>query len=331
MLNSFANAIWVLTMKWNDRIGRRLKLHDLHVLMTVAEMGSMGRAAERLAVSPPSVSKAIADMEHAVGVRLLDRTSKGVETTAYGRALLRRSMGAFDELRQGIKDIESLADPTVGEVRVGCPEAIADGLLFTIIDRFSQQYPRVAVSVTAVHNIPQEFRPLRDRSVDFLLAGFPKPFVEDDLELELLYEDRPFIVSGQNSRWAHRRKVELAELVDEPWLLPREGIFVSLLAEAFQTNNLPAPKLGVRTYSVHQRMMLLATDRFVSAEVGSVLRFNADRFPLKVLPVNFANRTWRVGIVTLKNRTVSPVVQTFLDCVREVAKPMAKANARRRT
>src|SRR5262245_56653583 len=66
-------------MKWNDRIGRRLKLHDLHVLLTVTELGSMGKAAERLAVSQPSVSKAIADMEHAIGVRLLDRTAKGVD------------------------------------------------------------------------------------------------------------------------------------------------------------------------------------------------------------------------------------------------------------
>ena len=93
-------------MKWDDRIGRRVKLHDLHVLMTVAELGSMGKAAERLSVSQPSVSKAISDLEYVVGVRLLDRTARGVETTAYGRALLRRGMGAFDELRQGIKDIE---------------------------------------------------------------------------------------------------------------------------------------------------------------------------------------------------------------------------------
>ena len=91
-------------MKWDDRIGRRVKLHDLHILMTVAELGSMGKAAERLAVSQPSVSKSISDLEYVVGVRLLDRTSRGVETTAYGRALLRRGMGAFDELRQGIKE-----------------------------------------------------------------------------------------------------------------------------------------------------------------------------------------------------------------------------------
>src|SRR5258705_8339656 len=143
-------------MKWDDRIGRRLRLHDLHVLLTVAELGSMGKAAERLAISQPSVSKAIADLEHTIGVRLLDRTVTGVVPTAYGRALLKRSMGAFDELRQSIKDMEFLADPTVGEVRIGCPEAIASGLLVPVLDQFSSQYPHVKVRVSNADNMAQE-------------------------------------------------------------------------------------------------------------------------------------------------------------------------------
>src|SRR4051812_41061765 len=205
---------WSHAMKWNDRIGRRLKLHDLHVLMTVAEMGSMGKAAERLAVSQPSISKAIADIEHAVGARLLDRTSKGVEPTAYGRALLRRGMGAFDELRQGIKDIESLADPTSGEVRVGSPEAIASGLLSAVIARFSLPHPRVLVSVTHANNMSHEFGLLRDRTVDFLLGTLPQPFLHDDLDAEILYQDRAFIVCGSEHTLARRRRVALVDLVD---------------------------------------------------------------------------------------------------------------------
>ena len=120
-------------LNWNDRIGRRLKLRDLHIFLTVAEAGSMGKAAERLLISQPSISKAIADMEHTVGVRLLDRNATGVALTDYGRALLNRGIGAFDELRQGIKDIEFLADPTAGEIRVGCPEALACGLLLAVL------------------------------------------------------------------------------------------------------------------------------------------------------------------------------------------------------
>ncbi|HEY7232005.1 MAG TPA: LysR family transcriptional regulator [Pseudolabrys sp.] len=311
-------------MKWNDRIGRRLKLHDLHVLMTVAESGTMGRAAERLAVSPPSVSKAISDMEHAIGVRLLDRTAKGVEPTAYGRALLQHSVGAFEELRQAIKAIENLSDPSVGEVRIGCPDVFTSGLVSAILDHFSRRYPRVIVNVTAANNVAEEFRPLRDRAVDLVIAGFPRPLADDDLALEFLYEDRPYIVTGPGNPLARRRKVKLADLAEEPWLLPREGIFVSLLTEAFRKSSVPVPQLGVRSYSVHQRMTLLATDRFVSAEVGSVLHFNASRFPIKVLPIDLAISPWPVWLVTLKGRTSSPVVQTFIAHVRDVTRRMSK-------
>jgi len=106
--------------------------------------------------------------------------------------------------------------------------------------------------------------------------------------------------------------------------LPQESIFSTYLTQAFEAKGLAPPKLGVRSYSVAQRVSLLTTNRFVSAESGSVLRFNASKLPIKVLPVEHAARPWTIGIVTLKNRTVSPVVQTFLDYVRQVAKPMAR-------
>jgi len=173
-------------MEWIDRIGRRLKLHDLHIFMTVAETESMGKAAELLSISQSSVSKAIAEIEHTIGVRLLDRTPKGVAITAYGRALLRRGIGAFHELRQSIKDIELLSDPMAGDVQIGCPEAIACGLLLAILDRFSCQHPRVVLSVYSANNMPLQFRMLRDRNVDFLIGGLPKPVADDDLDVEVL-------------------------------------------------------------------------------------------------------------------------------------------------
>ena len=182
---------------WSDRIGRRLKLYDLHVFLTVAELGSMGKAAERLAISQPSISKAIADIEHAIGVRLLDRTSRGVELTAYGSTLVKRGIGAFDELRQGIKDIELLGDPTSGEVRVGCSEEIANGLLLEVLIRFAREYPRVIVNVLPEDYRPNEFYLLRERKVDLSIAVIPDQVLDDDLEAEVLYNDRPFIVTGQ--------------------------------------------------------------------------------------------------------------------------------------
>jgi DNA-binding transcriptional LysR family regulator len=128
-------------MQWIDRVGRRLKLRDLHILLAVVQSRSMAKAASELAISQPAVSKAIADMEHALGLRLLDRTRQGIEPTMYGRALIRRGLAVFDELRQGVKELEFLADPTAGELRIGSQESIAAGLLPAIIDRFSRQYP----------------------------------------------------------------------------------------------------------------------------------------------------------------------------------------------
>src|SRR3981081_1516974 len=97
------------TMQWTDRVGRRLKLRDLHILLAVAKSGTMGKAATDLAISQPSVSKAIADVKHAIGLRLLDRGPHGIEPTIYGRALLKCGVAVFDELRQGGKE---LAFPT---------------------------------------------------------------------------------------------------------------------------------------------------------------------------------------------------------------------------
>src|SRR4030095_10714447 len=123
-------------MNWNEqRISRQLKLRDLHVLMTVARSGSMGKAANQLSVSQPAISKAIADMEAALGVRLLDRNPRGVVPTIYARALLDRGLVAFDELKQGIEHLNFLANPTTGELRIGSTIAIATGFLPAVIPR----------------------------------------------------------------------------------------------------------------------------------------------------------------------------------------------------
>ena len=103
-------------IRTENQVGRRLKLRDLHVFFTVVQCGSMARAAGQLGVSQPTVSEVIADLEHTFGVRLLDRRPQGVEPTMYGAALFKRSVAAFDELKQSSRDIEFLPDPTAGEL-----------------------------------------------------------------------------------------------------------------------------------------------------------------------------------------------------------------------
>ena len=134
-------------MQFSDRIGRRMKLHDIHVLMAVVQAGSMGKAAALLNTTQSAISRSIADLENTIGVRLLDRGPQGVEPTQYGRALLKRGAVVFDELKQSVQDIEYLSDPGAGELCIGTSPAQAEGIVFAVLDRLSRQYPRIVVQV----------------------------------------------------------------------------------------------------------------------------------------------------------------------------------------
>jgi DNA-binding transcriptional LysR family regulator len=312
-------------MQWANRIGRRLKLRDLHVLFAVIQSGSMAKAARQLAVSQPVVSAAIAGLEQTLGVRLLDRSRRGIEPTIYGRALLNHGLAAFDALRQGVKE---LADPSAGELRIGCPEWIAAGLLPVITDRLLQRHPRLVFYVDQTITATPEFRELRERRLDLVLGRIAAPFTEDDLHADILYQEQLRVIAGLRSPWARRRRIELAELVGEPWLLtPPNQLPGSLVAEAFRSSGLELPQPKIVSFSLHLRNRLLATGRYLSVVPASLLHFGDLPSPLKVLPVDLAIEPRPVAIVTLKDRTLGPVAKLFIDCAREITKSLANAKS----
>ncbi len=311
---------------WEKRIGRRVRLRDLHILSTVVHWGSMAKAAVSLGVSQPSVSEAIANLEAALRVRLLDRDARGIAPTMYARALLKRGQVVFDELQQGIRDIEFLADPTTGEGAIGCPESLMAGFVPAVIDRLSRQYPRVVIRVVHAESGTLEFRELRERKIDIMLGRVSGPVDDDELDAEILFEDQHFVVAGALSRWARRRKIDLAELVNEPWIhMPADTLIGSLIAEAFRRQDLKAPRESVSTFSMQIRSHLLATGRFLTIMPSSMLHFNSKAWLLKALPIKFRIQPRFVAAVTLKNRTISPVTQLFVEHARAVTKAMQQA------
>jgi DNA-binding transcriptional LysR family regulator len=313
---------------WESQIGRRLRLRDLHVFSMVVQCGSMAQAAARLGVSQPTVSEVISGLEHTFGVRLLDRSPQGIAPTMYGDALLKRSHAVFDELRQSSRDIEFLADPTMGELHIGCVETLSATLVPQVIRRFSQQYPRVVVHVDDWTAPAVELPGLRSRKYDLILVRsvvpLPDEHLADDLNVESLFDDQLVVAAGTHHRWARRRKIDLAELFDEPWIMapPRTWNY-SRLTDAFRARGLDMPKASVVTVSVSVRTRLLANGPFIAALPSSVLRLNLDHYALISLPVDLLNQPWPVVIVTLKNRTMSPVVERFIECTRGVAKSIS--------
>jgi DNA-binding transcriptional LysR family regulator len=306
-------------MQWADRIGHRIKLRDLHVLIAVVQTGSMTQAAESLAISVPVVSKAISDLEHTLGVRLLDRSAQGVEPTPYGRALLDSSLAAFDELRQGVEHIEFLSDPRVGEVRIGCPVTMATGFVSAVIDRFAEKYPHITVHLLAAESAAT-YRALEERKVDLAIVGMYSPLNDAHLNAEVLFHESFAVAAGGQSRWARRRSAKLAELVNERWTLPpSDTLFGSVVVEAFRASGLEVPRASVVTSSVPARIRLVATGRFLTAPPRSMLRFHPKNAAIRILPIDMPTTRRPIGVITLKKRSLSPVAQLFIACARELA------------
>ncbi len=318
-------------MDWVDRIGRRIKLRDLHVLLAVAKSGSMGKAAADLAVSQPVISKAIADLEYAVGLPLVDRSPYGVEPTAYGRALLKCGVAVFDDLRQGVRELEFLSDPSAGELRIGCTEAGATGFVPTVIDRLSRKYPRVIFRVVTADPATLTGRELPDRNIELAIGATPGPTVGAEIEFEILFEERQVVMAGAKSKWVRARKLALADLVHERWVLPPPDSIAGFhVAEAFRASGVPLPSAQVQSFSMPLAHHLLASGRFLSMQPVEMARL-AGHLPLRILDVQFSGIPRSIAIMTLKNRTISPLATLFIGCAREMARglgaPLGRASS----
>jgi len=309
-------------MDQDFRIGRRLKLRQMEILLAVVEARSMAKAATRLAISQPAISRAIADVEHALGVRLLDRSPQGVEPTQYGRALLKRGVAAFDELSQGMRDIAFLADPTTGELRIGSAPGLAEGLVLAVVNRLSRKYPRVVFHI--VQYSPGVDDVLRERRVDLGFGRIGTSALEKDLHAEVLFQDSLVAVAGVRNPLLRRRKIKLAELASEPWTWPAEGTDIdALIGDAFRASGIKPPKATIYADAINMRIRLAATGPYIAVIPASLMKFPGKSTLIKVLPVTLTTTQRQIGIFTLKNRALSALAQIFIACAREIARPLA--------
>lgn len=308
-------------MERHQRVRRRLKLRQLEILLAVADTGSMAKAATRLAITQPAISRALADAEHILGVPLFERGAHGVEPTQYGKALLKHGIAAFDELDQGVKEIDFLADPTAGELRIGTPAGLSEGIVLDAINRLSRQYPRVVfhVVIATGNALIQQ---LRQRSVEL---GFDRQAVpgEEDINLEVLYDEPLVVVAGVNNPWVRRRKIALADLVNEPWTWPPPGSsYDALVIEAFRANGLIAPCATLYSHAINLRISLAATGPFL-AVINAGVMTKPGKYPsIRKLAVELPTTRREFHLITLKKRILSPLAQRFVECVRDIAKSL---------
>lgn len=302
---------------------RRLKLRDLQILDVVAGAGSMARAAPRLGMSQPAVSRVVADMETLLGVPLFDRTSSGVELTAFGEALRRRTTNVTDELKQGLGELAVLADPTQGEVRIGTTEPMT-ALTATIVQDISSAYPKIRFVVDAGDTLALHER-LRQREIDIAVTRMAADFDRyEDLSAEALFADELAVIAGKHNPLVNRRTMALRQLTDERWLLgrPVASFLRPFIEEAFAAEGLSVPAATVTCSSYAMQVNLLAAGPFLAILPRATLRYPAPHPTLAPLRVKMPTTRRPVGLVRLKHRQVSPTVDLFYRVARQAAARM---------
>lgn len=308
-------------MEWEDRVGRRLKLRDLHTLQVVSEIGSMAKASQQLGLSQPAISKAIVEMEQALGTRLLDRSSVGVELTPSGRTLVDRTRIIFDEVRQGVKDIEYLSDPARGEVRIGVTEPNASRLALAI-ERLSRRYPNISYFVE-VTDTTTMMRLLRERTLDVALTRWTPKNAADDLHAEELFKTKLAVMAAKQHSLTRAGKLALKDLMEERWTLsPADSFLGQIVRETFRRSHLDLPTTTVTSISIYMRLTLLAHGGFLTVLPMSMLQHPGDKTWLRALPVELRDPAANISAITLARRRPGGAVKLFLESCREVVEDM---------
>jgi DNA-binding transcriptional LysR family regulator len=311
-------------MKWDDRIGRRLRLKDLHTLQTVAEVGSMAKASERLALSQPAISKAVSDMEHVLGAPLLERSSRGVALTDCGRLLVERTRVVFDEIAQGASDIAQLSDPTRGIVKIGTTEPVA-AVVSEIIGRLAGRYPHLTYDVT-ISDRDTLIGELRQRTRDVVVTRWAASAIADDLAVQTLFKSPLAVMAAQGHPLLRRRKLGLADLMNERWTLsPPDSFLGRVVVDLFRRRKLPLPPAVVTTISIHMRLDLLASGDFLTILPAQMLRSPARRAWLRALDVDLRDSSQPIASITLKKRRAGGAVRLFEQASLEACRTMARA------
>jgi DNA-binding transcriptional LysR family regulator/uncharacterized membrane protein YtjA (UPF0391 family) len=298
--------------KTPERTRRRRRLRDLETLIAVAQAGGMRKAAVDLHMSQPAASKAMRELEDTVGLKLLDRGRRGVSATAFGDALVRRSKGLVDDLQTALRELAWLADPEAGEARLGTIETLQAQL---------HRYPGMRFYFESAPSNELIGHLLPQRLVDVVIErplSLPRA---PDIEGEALFRDQLRIAVGPQHPLARRRRVTLADLLEDHWILSRTDVLLnSPVRQAFGLAGLPFPTRIVVTGSIPMRQTLLGNDRFVTCIPHSMLPFAQTRGCFHFLPIELQPWSTPTMVLKLRGRTLSPAVEVFLETLRTLSR-----------
>ena len=296
-------------------------LNDLQAFRAVAELGSFRKAAETVHISQPAFSRRIEKLEEALGVRLLERTTRRVSLTAVGRDFARKVQQLLDDLDSTLLAIRGVAATRMGLVTVACVPSTVYYYVSRVIGGFRQTYPRVRVKVfdaSANEVLGAVARGEADFGLNFI--GMEEP----DIEFRALHEERFVAACRRDHPLARRRRVAWADLAAHDFITMAQSSGNRLLIDQALAGLATRPQIVCEAQHVTALLGLVEAGLGVAA-VPALAMPGKDHAVLVGVPLDTPVVTRRVGLIRRAGRSLTPAAQQLYDAFAAVARAPGQA------
>src|ERR1700733_757960 len=309
-----------------DRVmARKLRFRHMELIADVHDCRSILKASRRMNLTQPAVTKAVKDMEATLNFSLFERTSRGLTPTVYGAILARHAKIVRAQLRHAAEELENFRVGYSGHVTVGTLLAASAHLLPEAISFLKRGRPGVAITV--VDGTFDMLLPLLIvGDLDMVLGRLPEVQQNDGLVFEEFYKEPTCLVIRHGHPLARRRRLELRELVDQPWLLPLPGTTLRRqIDKAFLDAHLPMPTNVIEPMSVLTNRVILRSSDCVGVMPYHVALDDVKHGLLNILPVTLHGIEGHVGAILRAPGDLPPAATALMDRLREIGRAVSEA------
>ncbi|MFC5652128.1 selenium metabolism-associated LysR family transcriptional regulator [Paenibacillus solisilvae] len=205
-----------------------LNFHQLHIFYTVAEKGSFSAAAQALHMTQPAVTMQVQSLEDYFGTKLLQRSTKRIELTEAGRALMPFAQRSIDLIRDTDSQMSKFTKQLKGRLQLGASLTIGEYILPRLLGPFGQEFPHISISMK-VMNTAQIMEEILNHQLNFGLIE--APVNHPDMHMEAVMSDELRLIVGKSHPLAERKKVDLEDVLDYPFVLREQGSGTRLVME----------------------------------------------------------------------------------------------------
>ncbi len=293
-----------------------MDLRDLAYFETIAELGHLGRAAERLGRSQPALTKSIQRLEESLGARLFQRDGRRIRLTPAGELMLQRARQLRQDVEETRREVRDFASGVVGNIRLGCAATMAEYLLPRLAEDLLARAPDITMSlVLGQDDVLREA--LRSGRLDMAICS---RIVDDpQLSSEPLLQDQVVVVASRDHP-IFDGPVVMADLCRYRWVLPATGVSSRRWMDStFQAHQLPLPQVQIETNAITMLPNLIARTRLLSFLAREALAGGHGMDQLREVALAETTLTRTIGLAVREGAYLPPAAQLLRGMLREHA------------